>query len=223
MDCVLAKRIIKRHPKQFLGAIIYGERGNGKSMYAYLVMAKIYFELFNLSEKEAYKMALDHMIFNAEDLIKLISKNITEDTVTPVLCLDDATVHFCSYKYFTNREEVVILHGIFDTIRTAATGLLMTCPKLKKLLSFLREYDDLKIEIKRADTEWRRYARAYRWNWLPDQKKFNIRVPFQDNYSCYIKNEFYKPYIEKRKAVLKDMNEEMMKYLNIDDGNNGGV
>jgi len=199
--------------------VITGERGDGKSMYAYKTMAKIYYDIngYNKTddEEEAYKQALDHMIFSMEELILLIHNNIKNDYVTPVFCLDDATVHFCSYKYFTDMKKVVYVHGIFDTIRTAVTGLLMTCPKRKLLLKFLRQYDDLKIRIIVANGQWWRYARAYRWNWLPDEKKFNIAVPFQDNFSCYVHDDYYKPYMKKRKAALKDMDDEMMKALKL--------
>lgn len=221
VNSVLAKRIIQRHPREFLGGVIYGERGNGKSMYAYKIMAKVYYELngFNKTDDEAtaYDIALDHMIFNMEDLIMLIHNNIKKDIVSPVICLDDATVHFCSYKYFTHMKQVIHLHGIFDTIRTAVTGLLLTCPKRKLLLSFLRQYDDLKIKVLRADG-WNRYARAYRWNWLPDEKKYNISVPFQDNFSCYVRDEYFDKYMVKRKAALKEMDDQMMKILKIDKG-----
>lgn len=82
-------RIILRHPDGFIGYQIQGERGRGKSMYAYKVMAKVYQDLNGLDEFDAYKMALKYMIFSPKDLINLIEHNIDTDEITPVICLED--------------------------------------------------------------------------------------------------------------------------------------
>jgi len=207
---------MKRHPLSFLGATITGERGAGKSMYAYKVMAKVYYELEGISEEEAYDKSLKHMIFNMEDLALLIDHNVRHDLNTPVICLDDATVHFCSYKFFTERTKVVHIHSVFDTIRSAVTGLLLTCPTRKLLLSFLRQYDsDYKIKVMLRDNGYQRYARCYRWNYLPDEKKFHIYIPFQDNFSCYVADKYFEPYMVKRKEALELANKDMMKALGI--------
>jgi len=220
MDSKLVKRIIDRNRKtSFLGATISGERGSGKSMYAYKVMALIYYRLNGFDktddEEEAYDIALDHMIFEMDDLISLIQCNIEKDYITPVLTLDDATVHFCSYKYYTNLKEVIYLHGLFDTIRTAVSSVLMTTPNTKLLLSFLRQYDDYKIKIIHRDDKWSRFARCYRWNYLPDEKKYHIYIPFQDNFSCYVRDDYYQKYMVKRKQALKNMSDKMAEMLNI--------
>jgi len=206
----LVERILKRHPNGFLGAVIQGERGQGKSMYAYKVMAKIYMELHNLNEEESYAMALNHMIFNPTDLIRLIKHNVKNDEVTPIICLDDATVHFNSYKFFVDLHEVILLKGMFDTIRTALTGLLLTCPSRRLLLSFLRDYDDYKINILQAPGNIHdKYARCYQFNWYPDDKKYKVIVPFQDRYSNFVPNPYYEPYIAKRKKYLEMINSKL--------------
>ena len=226
-------RIIKRHPDGFIGAIIQGERGQGKSMYAYKLMAKVYLTLGEYrsmetgeikqvtNETEAYQASLEHMIFSPHELINLFKYNNKNHLVTPVLCLDDATVHFNSYKFFVDLYEVILLKGMFDTIRTVATGLLLTCPKRRNLLSFLRDYDDLKIEIKMAPgNNHDRYARAYQFNWYPDDKKYRVIVPFQDKYSVHVpgdkydKNTPYGAYYKKRESyneIVTEKMEEIMK------------
>lgn len=214
-------RIIRRHPNGFIGYQIQGERGRGKSMYAYKVMAKVYQDLYELDEYDAYKMALKNMIFSPKDLIDLIEHNIDADEITPVICLDDATVHFNSYKFFVDLHEVILLKGLFDTIRTAVTGLLMTCPNRKQLLSFLRAYDDYKIEIKTAPggDSYDRLARCYHFMWYPDERKYKVVVPFQDKYSVYVpgsKNDHdtpYGAYMEKRKTYLSQINSKMKRIM----------
>lgn len=213
------ERIINRYPRGFFGAVIQGERGLGKSMYAYKVMAKVYMMTENLTEVEAYAKALEHFIFEPKELMDLVKKNVKNKYVTPVICLDDATVHFNSYKFFTDLYEVILLKGIFDTIRTAVTGLLFTCPNRRSLLRFLRDYDDHKISIISYDGFERmdRYARCYKFNWYPDERKCKVLVPYQDSFSCFVPDEYYKPYLAKRNYYLEMINtkmEELMKRSN---------
>lgn len=228
-----ADTIIRRHPNGFAGYVIQGERGLGKSMYAYKVMAKVYYKLGeyrNLktgkilpvnNELDAYKASLEYMIFSPKDLINLIDYNTHKRNMTPVLCLDDATVHFNSYKFFVDLYEVILLKGMFDTIRTVLTGLMMTCPKRRNLLSFLRDYDDYKIDIKHAPgNPMDRYARAYQFNWYPDDRKFKVTIPYQDKYSCFVPDERvypewgpYEKYMEKRESYALIVNETMKKIM----------
>lgn len=210
-DLVLANRIIKYYPKGFLSGIIEGERGYGKSMYAMKVMAQVYYVLDECSEEDAWNKALGHMLFSIEDTIAFIDKNINENYVVPVWTLDDATVHFCSYKFFTNLYEVILLHGMFDTIRTVCTGLLMTCPSRHLLLAALRNYDDFKIEIVK-NVGWERIARGYKIKTTPVGQK-RVYKNYEDNYSCYIPDWIFKKYTEKRNYYLKQVNDEMQQIL----------
>ena len=210
------KKILYRHPDGFVGFTIQGERGQGKSMYAYKVTAKIYQILDELDEYDAYKKALNHFIFTPKELVTLIKDNIKKDYITPVICLDDATVHFNSYKFFVDLYEVILLKGMFDTIRTALTGLLITCPNRKHLLSFMRNYNDYKIEIRQtAGHRSDKIARCYQFNWMPDERKYKVIVPFQDKYSYYVPgkkddvNTPYGAYYAKRKKYLENINKQM--------------
>lgn len=207
----LAYRIMQKHPSGFIGAIIEGERGYGKSSYALKVMAQVYKNILGLDDEAAWNMALDNVIFSMDDLIKRINNNIETDTVTPVWCLDDATVHFSSYKFFTNLYEVILIHGMFDTIRTAVTGLLLTCPKRDLLLAALRNYDDFKIEII-MDRDWERIARGYKIKTTPVGQR-RIYKNFEDSYSCYLPDWIYQKYMVKRKYYLKETNDALQKIL----------
>jgi len=169
---------------------------------------------YDLDELDAYEMALKHFIFSPKELINIIKNNIHKDYVTPVICIDDATVHFNSYKFFTDLYEVILLKGMFDTIRTAVTGLLITCPSRKHLLSFMRNYNDYKIEIKYAPGGgFERFARCYQFNWYPDERKYKIIIPYQDKYSCYVPDEPYNNYMVKRKHYLEEINDKMEKLI----------
>jgi len=205
----------RRHPhnsrKQngFMGWFIFGERGKGKSTYCYKLMAKTYYHFngYNTTDDEiaAYKEALTYMIYEPRDFQRLTSYNKIKHIVTPIICLDDASMHFGNMLHQTNNRLYSALMGQTATVRTAVTGLLITAPKRAHVCKFLRDYDDYKGEAfidtggganhqyPNAET-WNRKIRFYKWQWYPDEKKYNIKIPFQDKYSCYIPDVHYLPY-----------------------------
>lgn len=205
----------RRHPHNgrrqngFMGGFIFGERGQGKSTYCYKVMAKTYYH-FNgynntVDEEDAYKEALRYMLYEPREFQRLTSYNKIKHIITPILCLDDASMHFGNMLHQTDNRMYSALMAQTATVRTAVTGFLITAPKRAHVAKFLRDYDDFKGEAfidkggetlseKHHKENWNRKIRFYRWKWYPDEKKYNIKIPFQDKYSCCIPDEFYHPY-----------------------------
>lgn len=210
--------VIHRHPSNpkqqngFMGGFIFGERGTGKSTYCYKVNAKTYYELNGYSktdeEEDAYQEALQYMMYEPSDFRKLLIYNKIKRIVTPIICLDDASMHFGKMLHVINPKLYSALLGETATIRTAATGFLINAPKRSHVVKFLREYDDFKGEVKTSNgghdpsvdsPSWQRKVRFYRWNYYPDEVRYRIQIPFQDRYSCYIPEPFYNWYIEKKR------------------------
>jgi len=209
-DLKLAKRIVyKCKHKGFLSAITKAERGYGKSMYNLKIMAQVFYQLEGGSPEHCYKRALDCMVFTPDQFIERIESNIDKDVVSPVMCIDDATVHFSSYLYFINLYETSLLAAAFDTIRTATNSLLINCPDKGRLLPALRHYDDYEITIYMGDNGgYNRRAVGIKWYSLPSGKK-KFRKEFEDNFSCYVPNFVYDEYIVRRKKYLKDVSSEL--------------
>jgi len=206
--------VMHRHPGNsnrqngFMGGFIYGHKGNGKSCYSFKVMSKIYYTIRGYSkfdeEEDAYKEALNHMYFDGRTFLDLLIENTIKDIVTPVVCLDDASMHFGTQLYKHNPALYDDLAGEIATVRTAVTGFLITAPKRTMVAKFLRENDDYKGEALIVDN-WQRKIRFYEWREYPDERKFKIQIPFQDKFSCYIPDEktmglpFYEWYTTKKR------------------------
>jgi len=208
--------VIRRHPhdnhKQngFMGGFIFGERGQGKSTYCLKVMAKVYYTLNGLNgldgEAESYLWAIKQMIYEPEEFQRILAYNKIHGIISPILTLDDASMHFGNMLHVTNPKIYSALMGETATIRTAVTGFLITAPKRGHVAKFLRDYDDFKGEAfidtgsgyDRTHQNWRRKIRFYRWNYYPDEVKYRIQIPFQDKYSCYVPDEFYLRYVQRK-------------------------
>jgi len=209
-DLKLSSRILSRcRTNGFMSAITKAERGYGKSMYNIKVMAYVYYTLYQCSEERAWEYALDSIIFTPDELMNRVEQNIYNDKISPVWCIDDATVHFSSYLYFINLYQTSLLSAAFDTMRTVVHAVLLNCPDKKRLLSGLRNYDDFEVTIYKGDNGgYDRRAVGIKWYSLPDgHRKF--RKTFEDHFSCYIPDKYYYKYMELRKRYLKDISDEL--------------
>jgi hypothetical protein len=173
-------------------------------------MAKVYSMTTELDDEACWKKALSSLIFGPDNLTEKVFYNVKHDVMDPVWCLDDASVHFNPMLFFINPYQVSLLNGIFDTIGTVTNCLLLTCPKKKRLMSGLKNYDDLTIHIIKArEGGYERIARGTLWYTMPDERQ-RFRKLFEDHYSCYIPNYIYKPYLVIRKNYLKQVNDLFM-------------
>jgi len=207
-DLQLGNRILSKIKNNgFLSCITKAERGYGKSMYNLKVMAYVFFHLLDITENQAWKMALDNFIFTPSHLIERIEYNIEHDVIDPVWCIDDATVHFSSYLFFINVYQTALVNAAFDTIRTVVHGMLINCPQKKRLLRALQNYDDYEVTLY-IDRGYERKAVCIKYFSLPDGKQ-KFRKEFEDHFSCYVPKWIYDLYMEKRKMYLKEINEEL--------------
>jgi len=194
----------------FLSAITKAERGYGKSMYNLKIMAYVFKCLYNCSDEEAWDKALGSMVFTPDQLLDKLHHNITTDNISPVICLDDATVHFSSMLYFVDLYETTLLNAMFDTIRTATHSLLINCPNKKRLLASLRNYDDHEITLYKEPSAdgYNRRAVCIKWYSLPDGHR-RFKKMYEDHFSCYVPKDVYERYIVKRKQYLEDISNEL--------------
>ena len=218
MTFVLTRRIIRERPNGFCGCVVEGRRGIGKSAYCLKVMKEIYMEIYHCTEREGYEYALKYTLYDIEDIISTLKDANESNETIPVITWDDAGVHGSSLQWFINMEQVNELKAITDTIRTAVTGFLINCTDRSGLLSHLRKYDDLLVEIVRDGNgggntyitdsgenhvykSWGRIARGYNLFKLPSGKRM-IYKQFEDHYSCFLPMNVYDVYMEQRKFYM---------------------
>lgn len=209
----LADHIKKKHPNGFVSAIIYGDRGVGKSTYQMTVAKDLFMVDDGLEKKEAYQKALDKMLYRPNDLIREIEEGTREGSKRLIL-LDDASAHLSKYLYFEDRKQTQLLQKLTDTLRTATTGFLMSCPSPKNLLKTLKSYPDYSVKITRRSGDYRRKATIYKTSYLPSGMP-RVHKLAEDDYSCYIPKEIWREYKKKRKQYLTEAVSELKEHMNI--------
>ncbi|MBW2675043.1 MAG: hypothetical protein JRD89_16800, partial [Deltaproteobacteria bacterium] len=199
---ILAKKIVEKHPYGFLGALVYGHRRVGKSIYALKTMQQV-FMAYGCEEEEAWRLAMDSMIFDTYELLQVIHELAKNAKVWPVLTLDDAGVAAGSMKWFSDRKSVQALNAVFDTMGTVVSCLILTTPTFQRVLRFLRDAEDFyRIDVTPLKG-WQRKASAYRIKLLPSGTKMimpksNPRSGFVDEFSTYLPKERFHQYWKKR-------------------------
>ena len=195
MGFVLANHITEANNEGgFLGAIIYGPQRLGKSSYA----AQVLYELYGSWDK-----VLDHFVFDLREVVDLLDNAVKSDKRIFALCWDDAGVHANRMRYFENRQLVQYLQNLFDVVGLNVGGFLMTTPSPSNLLKALRGYEFYRVKVFRRDTSGgRRRAIGYMSSLSPSGKRI-IHRKFSDFYDVHLPDEFWKPYLIKRKSYLE--------------------
>ena len=198
-----SEMIVKSHPYGFKSFIITGDRGIGKSSYGLRVVCEVYRKL-GYEPIPAWKESLNSCKFHINDVIDFLRESAMSDECKPVLLWDDVGIHASGSKYFLNMKMVDQLKAVLDTIRTAVSGLVMTCPTTQGLLSILKNYDDYKLIINFDKSGgYNRAVTGYKWRTLPSGKRL-IKTMYYDSYSCYLPNWVFNSYMKKRRAALKE-------------------
>ncbi len=215
MPLMTGEKIVKSHPFGFHSFIVTGDRGIGKSSYGLHNVYEIYRTL-GFDSEVSWKKALESCKFSIHDVIIFLRESANQDVCKPCLLWDDVGIHASGTKYFLNMKQVDQLKAVLDTIRTAVSGLIMTCPNTQGLLSILKNYDDYKIVIRYSNRGgYYREAAAYKWRTLPSGKRI-INTQYCDYYSCYLPDWVFHEYMKMRKTALTETLDQLDISLNKD-------
>lgn len=219
----LIQQIIDRHPINkgdmhgFISRIITGELGYGKSMFAYKLMAKLYWDLnkfTNIEDEElCFKFSLDNMIYHPDDLFDRFDRTLYSDEPDWIWTIDDASIHMGKQLWNQDREAYWKLEDKIPTIRENVTCLLITTPKLNALAKPFRDFFDRKIKITLEEgiKRYPRRAKHYFKDFYPDDIHYRIHHPFDDRYSVLSPEPFYSWYRTKKKDALKEYDKRKKK------------
>ena len=127
--------------KEFLGVIIYGKKGGGKSTYSIKSVATYYMRAEDMECGEAYQRALMALVFSPRDLLEKIEHG------AEIIIWDDAGLWGSTYMWFdpVMRRYLEALLDWYDVARTDVSVLIMTTPSKKKLPPRIREDADAVI------------------------------------------------------------------------------
>lgn len=209
-DTRLAKLIFKRNKRtDFCGAIVYGPRGAGKSSFCLKTLADLYKNGFEMTEDEAYREALDHMLYDMPEITSTIQDLLENgEGPEPALILDDAGIYLGSTQYWSRVKFHSLMKSLLDSIRLASSSLLLTVPSPKTLIKYARAFDDYFIKITRRSGDYRRLATIYAKYTLPSGKTW-ISKKGKTKYTCRLPEWVYKEHVEKRRNQLEGITKEI--------------
>jgi len=217
-DMELTKRIIKERERNgIVTAVVCGKFGIGKSMYCLQIAYELY-RYLDYNEHDAWMNALNSMVYKPVEYATKI-KNLGME-VSPIIIIDDASVHIGSDLYQTNPKLYSAFKQSLTTIRTKTGALLYNCPMPEEIAKFIRNSDAYQIWLTiEPGSKYERLATA--WEWRRRSTKNGIQrrqyKAWLQPFSCYIPKKYFDIYQAKRKLYISQPIERILE----DDENNG--
>jgi hypothetical protein len=108
----------------------------------------------------------------------------------------------------------MLLLGLFDTIRTSCSGLLLTAPSSKGLLYFLKKEQGYKVLIHKTNNFRLRTAKGYLFSEIPSGT-MRISPRFVDTYHYKVPDWFYNEMKIRRthytNIIMREIEESIIK------------
>ena len=181
----------------FVGAIVYGKQGYGKSSYALKVAYQIYGD---------WDTVFESMVFKLEDLVSALRDSIVTGKRRQLLIWDDAGVHGNKYRWFDygGQELAKELQALMDVIRTGLAGLIFTTPQPNELLKVFRGYDFYYVKIVKQNKRNNRLATIYQQSVMPNGNVIVKKVGY-DRFNVMLPDEVYKRYSVIRASYFREV------------------
>ena len=192
---ILAKMIKAAYRNHgFVGAIVYGKQGYGKSSYALKTAFQVYGD---------WGQVFDSLVSKLEDLLDILKQSISKGDRRILIIWDDAGVHGNKYKWFeyNGQETAKQLQALMDVIRTGLAALIFTTPQPNELLKVFRGYDFYYIKITKQDKKNTRLATIYQQNVMPNGSILVKKIGF-DRFNVMLPDDVYQKYSEIRRSYF---------------------
>ena len=198
----MADEIVKCYEMDMLcWYIIYGRTGAGKSTYAIMSFAQA---TEVLGHNVDWEYMDKHIVFTLEDLLQYFKMVENERRRGLGVILDDAGVHFHSYKAFTDRELTMRITSVLQLARIYTSNIIITTPNPNFILRMMRIIPDTYfIAIARRATT--AVAGVYLVKFYPPSRltskkivveEYTLKMPFKDKYdrkrAWYLKEQLIK-------------------------------
>jgi len=208
----------------YIGAIIAGEFGKGKSTTAMHLGREIAQAVYGLNEYQGYEVALDNMVFTMDEII-----NATDNLGTvqdwedidplaaikqsaklrkPFIIWDDAAMHGSKYKHFLDMNMAYELQSNFDTIRDVTSCVIITVPEDDELLKFLRNYrGNYMLELINLDGKYQRKVEFWKYGKDKLGRRRKRLKWVSSPFSIHVDNYYFGMY-RKMKNIAKIQNKQ---------------
>ena len=211
---VLSKKVLYAiENTSYEGAHIVGKKGIGKTVYALIVAWEVFCNL-GYDENEAWRMALDRLLFSKKEIINYLMAHSGKPDA--IVIFDDIRVFMSGMSYHDNPKETQLLLGLLDTVRTSVSAVITTSPTLIGVLGFIKKDEDYLIRIVKANAVRQRRATGYARYTLPSGTP-RVRKTFIDDYACRLPDKVYREAYKKRmtykNTIVKKLKEKADEYV----------
>ena len=181
------------HEKEgFADALIFGDKGSGKSTYALISAYQVYND---------WEEVFRHLVFDPEKAIRLIKEALEDGVRIPMLIMDDAGLWLGKSEWWEQRK--IRFSEFYNVIREICSCVVFTTPS-DDIIGRLLKQIGLRIKITLSD-EKLSIAKVYKVKISPLFQQY-IKTLKQEVFVRHLPDETYERYKAlKRKATYNKL------------------
>lgn len=193
----LAQKIDEAYrTESFIGIIVYGAQGVGKSVFALTLSFAVY---------RRWKDVFDTLVFTLDDLYNLL---LTTSKRLKCIVGDDAGVQLMDkYKYRYDLTATAWINAIIQLARTKTASLILTTPSPRLLAKSVRDQPDwlwVYMMPEREREAWPKMARVriYSISFFPPDNIVPGKLYDEGLFTVYLPDRIYRRYKPLRKRYV---------------------
>ena len=205
----LAARLQRAHEeKGFVGCVIYGLQGPGKTTLAMRTLQR-YFRLEGYVEEDAWEWALKNTYFGVAEVLDALTPDSVVAMLREPILWDDAGVHASAYMARTEPHTTRMVAAAIQLARTQTCGVMFTTPHPTGILRSVRDMPDwYRIHVRSVGVrDGVRYAVAnvYRVKVSPLGETYAKKIIAEAPFRVRLPDDIYQMYMKRRAEFVNRM------------------
>ena len=183
----LTKKAYERNG--FIDALIFGDKGSGKSVYALISAYQVYGD---------WDQALDHIFFDPLDALETMMKAYFNDERVKLLILDDAGLWLGKLGWWEHGK--VKFSELYNVIREVCSCVVFTSPT-DDIVSRVEKQIKLRLKVEIVN-ETESVVKIYKKKLTPLFQEI-VKTLKWEYFERYIPDEVYKRYVKLKRGATK--------------------
>jgi len=193
----------------FIDALIFGDKGGGKSVYALISAYQLYGD---------WDEALNHLFFDPFDALKLMKDALYAEERIPLIIMDDAGLWLGKMEWWDKRK--VRFSEFYNVVREVCACVVFTTPS-DDIVNAVTRQIKLRMQVEIIDEKYSR-VKIYKKKLTPLFQTFVKRLK-NETFPRKIPDDVFERYCKMKRDATKRKIEEMEKILGGEESSDNNI
>ena len=221
MDSVIDWLALKLHragkENGFVGCVIYGLQGSGKTTFAMRTLFR-YFREVGYDEEGSWEWTLKNTFFSVAEVLDALDPESIVAMLREAIIWDDAGVHASAYLSKLDPGTTRMIAAAIQLARTQTCGILFTTPHPTGILRCVRDMPDwYRVHIRyvgQKDGVKYSVANIYKVKVSPLGETYAKKVVAEAPFKVRLPDEVYQTYMKRRAEFIQKLLQQFRQDLN---------